>query len=75
MKEHAKGSLNLSFLNNYLLEDEIYLQLEKLRVLTSMQTMLTSTDALPTREQYYHYGLVLEDQISRLKGLIDELFM
>ena len=75
MKEQAKGELNLGFLNNYLLEDEVYLQLDKLQALFALQTLLNTTETPPTRAQYLYYSMTLEEQVTKLRGLVDHLFL
>lgn len=74
MKEQAKGELNLSFLSNYLLEDEIYLQLDKLQALVSLQTLLNTAETTPTRAQHLYYAMTVEEQLGKLRELVDELF-
>ena len=75
MREQAKGELNLNFLNTYLLEDEIYLQLDKLQALSALQTLLNTTETPPTRTQYLHYSMTLEEQVNKLRALVDQLFL
>lgn len=74
MKEQARGELNLSFLSNYLLEDEIYLQLDKLQALVSLQTLLNTAETTPTRAQHLYYAMTVEEQVGKLRELVDELF-
>lgn len=74
MKEQAKGELNLSFLSNYLLEDEIYLQLDKLQALVSLQTLLNTGEISLTRAQHLYYAMTVEEQLGKLRELVDELF-
>ncbi len=74
MNEHAKGDLNLSFLNDYLLEDEIYQQLDKLQALVSLHTLLNTTDTPPTRTQSLYFTMTVEEQLGKLRLLVDQLF-
>lgn len=74
MKEQAKGNLNLGFLNNYQIEDDIYLQLDKLQALVSLQTLLNTAESAPTRAQQLYYAMTLEEQLEKLRGMVDELF-
>jgi hypothetical protein len=75
MKKTDNAELNLDFLNNYVLEDEIYLQLDKLQALTALQTLMNSTEepTLP-RKHYQHYSLIMEEHLLRLRGLLNQLF-
>lgn len=75
MKKADNAELNLDFLNNYALEDEIYLQLDKLQALIALQTLMNSTEdpALP-RKHYQHYSLIMEEHLLRLRGLLNQLF-
>lgn len=75
MKDQAKGELNLNFLNSYLLEDEIYLQMDKLQALAALQTLLNTTETPPTRAQYLYYSMTVEEQINKLRVLVDQLFL
>ncbi len=74
MKGQAKGDLNLDFLNNYQIEDDIYLQLDKLQALISLQTLLNTAESAPTRAQHLYYAMTLEEQMEKLRGMVDELF-
>jgi len=55
------------------LEDSIYLQLEKIQALCSAQTILSSSDAVPTPATRTYYSMVIEEQTSELRRLIDIL--
>lgn len=55
------------------LEDSIYLQLEKIQALCSAQTILNSSDAIPTPTTRAYYSMVIEEQTSELRRLIDIL--
>lgn len=55
------------------LEDSIYLQLEKIQALCSAQTILNSSDAIPTPTTRTYYSMVIEEQTSELRRLIDIL--
>ncbi len=75
MKKTDNVELNLDFLNNYALEDEIYLQLDKLQALTALQTLMNSTeDPMLPRKHYQHYSLIMEEHLVRLRVLVNQLF-
>lgn len=75
MKKADSAELNLDFLNNYALEDEIYLQLDKLQALTALQTLMNSADDPDVpRKHYQHYSLVIEEHLLKLRGLLNQLF-
>lgn len=75
MKKADDAELNLDFLNNYALEDEIYLQLDKLQALTALQTLMNSAEdpAIP-RKHYQHYSMVMEENLLKLRSLLNQLF-
>lgn len=75
MKKADNAELSLDFLNNYALEDEIYLQLDKLQALTTLQTLMNSTEepAIP-RKHYQHYSLIMEEHLVKLRALLNQLF-
>ena len=73
--DNAKGELNLDFLNNFELEDEIYLQMDKLQALASLQTLFNTAERPPSPAQYLYHGLMLEEQLGKLQALLDILFM
>lgn len=75
MKKLDNAELNLDFLNNYALEDEIYLHLDKLQALTALQTLMNSVEdpAVP-RKHFQHYSLVMEEHLLKLRGLMNQLF-
>ncbi len=74
MKKQAAHVLNLNFLKDYSLEDDIYLRIDKLQALCSTQTMLDSNDSIPDTSVRFHYSLVIEEQVIELRGLLDKLF-
>ncbi len=74
MKKESNPVLNLNFLNNYSLEDDIYLRIEKLQALCSTQTMLDSNGVIPDSDVRFHYGMVIEEQVAELRRLLDALF-
>lgn len=75
MKKVENAELNLDFLNNYALEDEIYLQLDKLQALTALQTLMNSMEdpAVP-RKHFQHYSLIMEEHLQKLRGLVNQMF-
>lgn len=74
MDKRADTKLNLSFLNNYVLEDEIYLRIDKLQALCSAQIILDSSDVAPTRCIRTHYSMVIDEQVTELRNLLNQLF-
>lgn len=75
MKKADDAELNLDFLNNYALEDEIYLQLDKLQALAALQALMHSAeDSEMHKKHYHHYSLILEEQLQKLRGLLNRLF-
>ncbi len=75
MKKADNAELNLDFLNNYALEDEIYLQLDKLQALTALQTLVNSVeDPVIPKKHNHHYSLVVEEHLLKLRGLLNRLF-
>lgn len=75
MKKADNTELNLDFLNNYALEDEIYFQLDKLQALAALQTHMNASEeaALP-RKHYQHYSQVMEENLHKLRSLVNQLF-
>ncbi|MES2676182.1 MAG: hypothetical protein V4660_18235 [Pseudomonadota bacterium] len=74
MKKESNPVLNLSFINDYSLEDDIYLRIDKLQALCATQTMLDSNGASPDTHIRFHYGMVIEEQVAELRRLLDTLF-
>lgn len=75
MDKRLDTKLNLSFLNNYVLEDEIYLRIDKLQALCSAQVILDSSDAAPpARCIRMHYSMVIDEQVAELRNLLNQLF-
>ncbi len=74
MKKQDTPVLNLSFLNKYSLEDDIYLRVDKLQALCATQTMLDSNDTIPDPSMRFHYSMVIEEQVTALRSLLDQLF-
>jgi len=74
MDKRADTKLNLSFLNNYVLEDEIYLRIDKLQALCSAQIILDSSDTAPARYIRTHYSMVIDEQVTELRNLLNQLF-
>jgi hypothetical protein len=75
MKKVDNAELNLDFLINYVLEDEIYLQLDKLEAMIALQTLMSSAEhpAVPQRH-FQHYALVMEEHLQKLRALINQMF-
>ncbi len=75
MKKVDNAELNLDFLNTFALEDEIYLQLDKLQALTALQTLMNSSDeAGDSRKHYHYYSLVVEEHLAKLRQLVNQIF-
>jgi hypothetical protein len=66
--------LNLNFLNNYVLEDEIYLRIDKLQALCSAQIILDASDTTTARYTRVHYSMVIDEQVTELRNLLNQLF-
>jgi hypothetical protein len=75
MKKADNADLKLDFLNNYALEDEIYLQLDKLQALAGLQTLMNSIeDSAVPRKHFQHYSLIIEEHLQKLRGLVNQMF-
>ncbi len=75
MKKADNAELNLGFLNKYVLEDEVYLQLDKLQALVALQTLMNSMeDPDVPRRHHQHYSLIVEEHLLKLRGLLNQLF-
>lgn len=75
MKKADNAELNLEFLNNYVLEDEIYLQLDKLQTLTALQSLMhLMEDQEVHKRHHHHYSLIIEEHLLKLRELLNRLF-
>lgn len=74
MTKRAEPVLNLNFLNNYVLEDEIYLRLDKLQALCATQALIDNSDIPNQRHISRHYAMVMEEQLGELRKLLNQLF-
>lgn len=75
MKKADNAELNLDFLKNYALEDEIYLQLDKLQALTALQMLMHSAeDPDIPKKHYQHYSLIVDEHVLALRKLLNQLF-
>jgi len=74
MDKRADAKLDLSFLNNYILEDEIYSRLNKLQALCAAQIILDTSDIASARYVRAHYSMVIDEQITDLRKLLNQLF-
>jgi len=54
-------------------EEELYLQVDKLVALVSVQTALDNSDYQPTRAVRNHYSLVIEEHALSVRALLNEL--
>jgi len=74
MDKPIETKLNLNFINNYILEDEIYLRIDKLQALCAAQTLLDMNNISPARYSRTNYSLAIEEQVTELRSLLDQLF-
>ncbi|RYY01370.1 MAG: hypothetical protein EOO53_17905 [Gammaproteobacteria bacterium] len=74
MNKRTDATLNLNFLNNYVLEDEIYLRMDKLQALCAAQIVLDASDTATARYVRTHYSMVIEEQVTELRNLLNQLF-
>lgn len=74
MNKRADTTLNLNFLNNYMLEDEIYLRIDKLQALCAAQIIMDDSDAAPAPSIRARYSMVIEEQVTELRNLLNQLF-
>lgn len=74
MDKRTDIKLNLEFLDHYLLEDEIYLRIDKLQALCSAQIILDSGDNIPSPNIRAHYSMVIDEQVTELRSLLNRLF-
>lgn len=74
MDKRTDMKLDLSFLNNYILEDEIYLRIDKLQALCAAQVILDSNDVAPARYIRTHYSMIIDEQVAELRKLLNQLF-
>lgn len=56
------------------LEDEIFQAVDKLQALCTVQARLESVEASVGNQVRCHYALVVEEQVSRLRTLLDRHF-
>ncbi len=56
------------------LEDQIYLQIDKLLALVSVQAALDTSDYNPRPSTRNHYSLIIEEHAVELRRLIDQVF-
>ncbi|MES2824981.1 MAG: hypothetical protein V4732_15355 [Pseudomonadota bacterium] len=74
MDKRTDTKMNLEFLDHFLLEDEIYLRVDKLQALCSAQIIMDSSDNVPTRHIRTYYSMIIEEQIIELRDLLNQLF-
>ncbi|RYG10571.1 MAG: hypothetical protein EOO07_21950 [Chitinophagaceae bacterium] len=74
MDKRADAKLDLRFLNNYVLEDEIYSRLNKLQALCAAQIVLDTHDISAVRYVRAHYSMVIDEQVTELRNLLNQLF-
>ncbi len=55
------------------LEEDIYLQVDKLVALVSVQTALDNSDYQPNRAIRNHYSLVIEEHALEIRNLLNQL--
>lgn len=74
MNKRADTELDLSFLSHFLLEDEIYMRIDKLQALCAAQIMLDASDTAPASQIRLFYSMVIEEQVMEIRNLMDKLF-
>ncbi|HWV15356.1 MAG TPA: hypothetical protein VN030_07970 [Cellvibrio sp.] len=74
MDKRADTELNLSFLKHYLLEDEIFMRIEKLEALCTVQIMLDASDTAPASQIRMYYSMVIEEQVTEMRSLLNQLY-
>lgn len=74
MDKRTDTKMNLEFLDHFLLEDEIFLRVDKLQALCSAQIIMDSSDNVPTRHIRTYYSMIIEEQITELRDLLNQLF-
>ena len=74
MNKDANTELNLNFLNNYVLEDEIFLRIDKLQALCAAQVLWDTNEIASARNIRTHYAMVIEEQVTELRKLLNQLF-
>jgi hypothetical protein len=57
-----------------MLEDEIFLRVDKLQALCAAQIILDTNDTAPARHIRTHYSMVIDEQITELRNLLNQLF-
>ena len=57
------------------LEDKIYLLIDKIVALCSVQAALDAGDYVPGPRIRNHYSLILEEQAIELRSLLDTMFV
>jgi len=60
--------------NDAELEDSIFLAVDKLHALCSAQSQLDSNDCVLSPRARNHYSIILEDQVTELRGLLNRHF-
>lgn len=75
MNKRADTELDLSFLSHFLLEDEIYMRIDKLQALCTAQIMLDASDTAPAPHIRMYYSMVIEEQVMEIRNLMDKLFV
>lgn len=75
MSKRPETALDLSFLSHFLLEDEIYMRIDKLQALCNAQVMLDASDTAPAPQIRVFYSLVIEEQVQEIRKLMDKLFV
>lgn len=75
MSKRPDTELDLSFLSHFLLEDEIYMRIDKLQALCMAQIMLDASDTAPAPHIRMYYSMVIEEQVMEMRNLMDKLFV
>lgn len=74
MHHQFTGSLQAELSSRARLEEDLYLQVDKLVALVSVQAALDSGDYQPGPAVRNHYSLVIEEHALAIRRLLEQLF-
>ncbi|GAB1264812.1 hypothetical protein NBRC116493_22890 [Aurantivibrio infirmus] len=60
--------------NDANLEDQIFLAVDKLHALCSAQSQIDSNDCVLSPQARNHYSIIIEDQVTELRELLNKHF-
>lgn len=76
MTKPTLAAFTTTSVNGYVLEDEIYTQIDKLQALCAAQTLMhLSGDEGISKKHHIHHIQVTEENLQKLRGLLDQLFV